>query len=178
MRILPTRARGAHVLLCVALLGLPFLAVAHGLRVAAQADVDAVRGQARYSDGSPAVEAFVSIFQGQAAEPLATGQTDAEGRFRFGVKQADTYRIVVGGEEGHRAEASVAWTPPGAIAGGQAGTVSAEAVATAVRTELLPLRDDIARLERRIWFAEVVGSIGILIGLAGANAWWRARRGR
>jgi len=170
--------RGARVFLCLALLALPATVGAHGLRVTAQADVDAVRGQARYSDGSPAAEAFVGVYQGQAAEPLATGKTDAEGRFRFGVKQADTYRIVIGGEEGHRAEVSVAWAPPGAIVGGQVGTAPTEAIAAAVRTELLPLRDDIARLERRIWFAEVVGSIGILIGLAGANAWWRARRGR
>jgi len=154
---------------------LPTAAGAHALRVSVQADADGVHGQALYADGTPARKEPVSLYGGDAARPLAETRTDANGRFRVPLAAAGTYRVVIDGEEGHRIETSIDWSPLQAAAGTPAADLAA-VVGAAVRSEAAPLREDLARLEGRIWFAELVGGVGILVGLAGALAWWRARR--
>lgn len=146
---------------------------AHGLRLSLQAEADGVRGQAFYSDGTPVRRQEVAVFGADAGQPLAVGRTDADGRFRLPLDAAGSYRVVVQGGHGHRAEASLAWAPPPA-----APAVDAEALAAAVRAELAPLREDLARLEARTRLADLVGGVGLLFGVAGAWAWWRSRARR
>lgn len=165
-----------HFVVIVVVAALPAAAVAHALRVSVVLDADGARGRALYADGTPAREVSVSLYEaGNEAKPVTETRTDADGRFRVALAAAGTYRIVVEGEEGHRTEARIVWSQQQA-SGGAASADLAAVVGAAVRNEAAPLREDIARLEERIWFAELVGSVGILIGLAGASAWWRARR--
>lgn len=178
---LPMFSRALPVLLLATAfaLALPCAASAHGLRLSLQAEAEGLRGQALYSDGTPARGEAAALFAAADAgdaRPLAQTQTDADGRFRFPLAAAGSYRVVVEGEEGHRSEATADWTPlprPGEAAGQGADTA---AVAAAVRAELAPLREDVARLDARIRLADLVGGVGIVIGLAGGLAWWRARR--
>ena len=175
-------------LLLAALLGLalPGSAAAHGLRVSAQAEADGLRGQAFYADGSPARDETVALYAGEATQPQAQARTDADGRFRLPLTQAGRYRVVVDGDEGHRAEAAIVWAPLAAASGTASGptlgaattaTVDAAQLAAAVRAEVAPLREDIARLQARIRLSDLVGGIGLIVGAVGLLAWWRARRG-
>lgn len=150
------------------------LVFAHGLNLSLQAAADGVVGQAFYADGSPARNEAVTLFGADAGKPLAEASTDAQGRFRLPLTVAGTYRVVVDGDEGHRAEAAIVWAPVMAAPTAE----SAAALAAAVRAEVAPLREDIARLQARVRLADLVGGIGFVVGLFGAYAWWRARAHR
>jgi nickel transport protein len=150
------------------------LVFAHGLNLSLQAAADGVVGQAFYADGTPARNEAVTLFGTDADKPLAEASTDAQGRFRLPLTVAGTYRVVVEGDEGHRVEAALDWTSVTAAPTAD----SAAAVAAAVRAEVAPLREDIARLQARVRLSDLVGGIGFVVGLFGAYAWWRARARR
>lgn len=138
-------------------------ALAHGLYVVPQHDRDAVRGQALHTDQSPASQVRVEVRRDGDHGLVATGMTDSAGRFEIAVPPGGPYRVVVLGDEGHRAEAPAVPLP----AGGGADPASLQA-----------LREDIARLEHRLRLQDLVGAIGYLVGLAGGLAWWHSRRRR
>lgn len=182
----PLRTLAALLLASLLGLALPGSAAAHGLRVSAQAEADGLRGQAFYADGIPARDEAVALYAGDASQPQAQARTDADGRFRLPLTRAGRYRVVVDGDEGHRGEAAVVWAPLAAAAGTASATatnaaptaaVDAAQLAAAVRAEVAPLREDLARLHARIRLSDLVGGIGLIVGAVGLLAWWRARRG-
>lgn len=155
-------------------------ALAHGLNLSLQPTAEGLRGQAIYADGAPARGEVVALFADNAAhgaKPQAQVRCDEDGRFQFALNAAGRYRVVVEGDEGHRVEAHLTWSAPGAPTVG-ATAVDSAVLAAALRDELAPLREDIARLQARIRLSDVVGGIGFVIGVFGAYAWWRTRAGR
>lgn len=165
LRTRPATAGALLLLLIVALTG-P-LAHAHGLRVSVQAEIDALRGQAFYADGTPAAGSRVEIYDlADGDVPAAAGITDADGRFYLAAALGRSYRVVVDGDEGHRAEAVAMLAP--AAAGME--------LSAALRAEIAPLREDVARLQQRIRMSDVIGGIGFIVGLFGGIAWLMARR--
>lgn len=155
------------VLLCAAASTI----AAHDLHLSVQAEVDGLRGQVFYAGGVPARHETVTLLDSETAESLARVSTDEEGRFHLRLVASGTYRVVVDDGKGHRAEAMVVWSPPLPTA----KTVDVATLAAALRTEIAPLREDLARLSERTRLADLIGGVGILLGLAGAFAWWRAR---
>ncbi len=153
----------AALLACALLAGGP-QARAHGLWVSAHAEGEAVVGQARYSDQGPATGLFIDVLDPASGAVLAQDSSGTDGRFRIAVPPRPAYRVVAEGDEGHRAEAEAVRVAP-------AGTDPAASDET-----LRLLRDDIARLERRIRLQDVLGGIGYILGLAGLGAWLMARR--
>ena len=169
-------------------------AFAHGLRLHLQADGTTVRGQAFYADGSPAAGTRVAFLGPQEpALELGSAVTDAQGRFAANLAAAGVVRVVVEGEEGHRAEGSVTLVPspaaaaavaspsaavPGpSLSAAAAGALFDEArLRAALRAELQPLREQVARLEHRLRVADAIAGVGFLVGIAGAWALFRARR--
>lgn len=132
------------------------MAFAHSLHLFAQNDGHTIEGKAYYSDQTPAAETYVGAYlQGQQSEdPILEGKTDSEGRFSLTVTQQGTYRVVVEGEEGHRASVV-------------ADNVQATSASTASANDLLILREDINQLKNRILVRDILGGVGYIVGALG-----------
>ena len=136
-------------------------AQAHGLDVIAQHSEGQVSGLALYSDGTPAAAIYVALVASEdASRVLAHSKTGEDGRFTFAAREGGGMRVIAEGEEGHRAQALVSDLPSGS-SGNQS---------------LLLLREDIARLEQHLWWRDVLGGIGYLVGVLGLWALWRSRQ--
>lgn len=162
----------SQIILVLALIASPAVH-AHGMRISVTPAQDGVAGRVWYSDETPGAGNAVSLVDAAGRE-LASTLSDAEGRFAFSAVAAGDYAVVAEGEEGHRAEARIAYAPA-------AGTVSAAGVEDAkltalLRAELQPLREDIARFEQRIRLHDLIGGVGFIAGLCGLLVAWRARR--
>ncbi|MFC4252991.1 carboxypeptidase regulatory-like domain-containing protein [Sinimarinibacterium flocculans] len=149
---------------------------AHGLRVVAAPQADGIAGRAFYSDETPATGETVLLFDAGGAR-LATTQTVDDGRFVFALSRHGEYLVVAEGEEGHRAETRVRVGPLPPSAASPVAALDDARLAALIRGELQPLREDIARYEKRIRLQNIVAGLGFIVGLAGAWVWWRARRG-
>ena len=99
-------------------------AFAHGISVWAEVleDGETVSVEVYFSDGKPAVGAGIEVFAEQppargegegdasgesGAEPIARGETDSEGRFRFRPEAPGALRIHASAGGHHRAEARI-----------------------------------------------------------------------
>lgn len=152
---------------------------AHGLRVTAAPTAEGIAGRSFYSDETAAAGERVSLADRQRQE-LAVVQTDADGRFAFAVAEEGDYWVIAEGEEGHRAEVAVRLEK--GAGNGRADSVVPGAdpaqLRRLLRDELHPIREELARYEKRIRLSEVIGGIGFIVGLAGAAALWRTRSSR
>lgn len=152
---------GSRTLLLVLLAVASTVAGAHGLDVVAQQQGAVVTGRALYSDGTPAANDFVQVRTAQG-HPVISGLVGVDGRFRFEVAaDGGPYRVVVEGEEGHRAQAEAARADASPASGGN---------------DLRLVREDIAALRRQLWLHDVIGGIGYFLGVAGLLAYLAARR--
>lgn len=159
--------RFGPLLLLLLWLGVAGSVQAHGLRVHAQLEGNAVHGRAWYSDDSPAVGERASLHRPEPdSMELAVTRTDAQGRFVLPAPPEAALRLVVEGDEGHREELMLA-APVTALPG---SPWQAE-----LRRELQPLREDIARLQQRIRIGDLLAGVGLIVGLAGGWALWRSR---
>ena len=155
--------------LLTALLGLCVAphAWTHALYVFAQYDGQTVTGKSYYSDMTPAVETYVEVLRQGENQPLLTGKTDNGGYFHLPLK-ADpnmALKVVVEGEEGHRATVVA-----------DRITANAGATTRAGDESLLLLRGDIAQLRDKIYLHDILGGIGYIVGIAGIAAWLKARK--
>jgi nickel transport protein len=148
---------------------------AHGLRIAAAPTDRGFAGQVLYSDDSPAANERVTLLDADRKEVSRT-HTDPEGRFFVPVPAPGAYQLVAFGEEGHRAEAQLRFAPLGGVPAATVPGADPQALAAAVRRELQPLREDIARYEQRMRLHDLLGGAGVIFGLAGGYALWRSRR--
>jgi len=165
-----------RLLTALALIAAATGAGAHALHLSLQTEASGVRGQAFFADGRPARGAAVAVYAAADDRPQARAHSDAEGRFHLPLAAAGDFRVVVDDGRGHRAETALRWEPaPTTTDATELAPVVAQTVSTAVRAELVPLREDLARLQARTRLAEAIGGVGMLIGLFGALAWWRAR---
>ncbi len=183
----------ALVLLLALLLAGP--AAAHSLRLFAKVEGREVSGYGFFVGGGRPRGADWSARM--AGLPLAQGQTDAEGGFRFELPEAVTGDVVIALDtgEGHMARVTLpperfggAPVPAGAIplrAGGPAlpaaeEPLSAQAlraiVSQAVEAEVTPLRERIERMDARMRVTDIVSGLFLILGGAGIALWARGRR--
>lgn len=193
-------ARRACALALCALLASAAPALAHRLIVFAAREGEAVTGYAFFVGGGRASEAqaFLRDAEGRT---LAQARTDAQGAFRFAPPQGLDVTIVVNAGDGHVAEAPVAGerfapeAPARAVAQESAQETPQESAQTSARAlapadlalierrvedavarQMRPLLEAQAQAAARIRFNDVMGGVGMIIGLFGAALWAMARR--
>ncbi|MBF0751700.1 MULTISPECIES: carboxypeptidase regulatory-like domain-containing protein [unclassified Pasteurella] len=135
---------------------------AHALHVFAQYDGQILSGKSYYSDLTPAAETYLEVFRSGMEEPILNAKTDTKGEFRLAVPNMtdSVLKVVVEGEEGHRASVVADRTSP----------------VNNQTADLMLLRADIAQLKDKIYWHDILGGIGYIVGIAGLIAWLNARK--
>ncbi len=133
---------------------------AHSLYLFAQYDGRTVSGKAYYSDMTPAAETYLEILQLGQTAPLLEGKTDSEGRFSYALDSEGTLKVVVEGEEGHKAAVVADRISPQTANHGD--------------NDLMLVREDIAKLKDKIYLHDILGGIGYILGVIGIWALYRA----
>ncbi|MBO1075531.1 cobalamin biosynthesis protein CbiL (plasmid) [Roseomonas marmotae] len=165
-------------------------AQAHKLKVFATVEGGVVRGYAFFIGGGRAA-ATPWIAHGATGGEIASGETDAEGRFDFRAPPpASEVTVTVDTREGHIASASLpaarfgGAAPAGGTsdpaADGRPAAVTQQPVAVmveeAVQHQLTPLMERIEQLDARLRFTDMVSGVFLILGLAGMAIWARGRR--
>lgn len=134
---------------------------AHALYVFAQYNGQTLSGKAYYSDMTPAAETYLEVFRSGVNDPILESKTDLQGAFNLAVADEPntTLKVVVEGEEGHRAT-----------------VVADRATSSNNGADLMLLREDIAHLKDKIFFRDILGGIGYIVGIVGIIAWFNARK--
>lgn len=167
-------------------------AQAHRLRVFATVEKGEVSGYAYFVGGARAKEASV-VFRDRADRELHRINADANGAFRWKPEPPQTIKIVVDAGEGHVGALVI----DGARFMGarsdaepeQEGSTVAEAAISPLSREIIettvdeavarhtrPLMEKFEAMETRTRFNDIVGGVGMIIGMAGAAMWVLARR--
>jgi len=164
-------------------------ALAHKIKVFATADGPTISGYAYFNGGNRAAGVRVAVAD-PAGTPVFSGTTDADGAFRFEATRRTDHVISVAGDDGHAASFVVAAAElperlPGAEAGSAAlpappspvGSLSRPApndpdelramIEQGVARQLRPLREQIESYQDKIWWHDVLGGIGYIVGLGG-----------
>lgn len=143
---------------------LPFYVSAHNLHVVVQQQGVQLQGDAYYSDMKPAVEHYVGVFKNNdPTNPIMESLTDQNGHIALTLPSAEQYILVVEGMEGHKVSLQV----PHIAAADNRNSIS--------QSEFQQLRKDIAQLQERIYWRDILGGIGYIFGLFGIAVWWRQR---
>jgi len=174
----------------LALAGVLLFAVpaeAHRLRVFATVEGGAIEGHAFFVGGGRPDGAAVRFVR--AGEVVHATTTDAEGAFAWRPEEPGPVTVVVDPGGGHTAEVTLgAERFGGAAASADALVSAAEASApnaldpdieaaleAAVARQIRPLLEAQAEAAGRIRFNDVMGGIGMIVGLAGVALWARTR---
>ena len=167
-------------------LALPQAALAHKLRVFAAVEDGAVTGYAFFVGGGRPQDVPWQITDATGAV-LAEGRTDDAGVYRWTPPAPQDLTVTVNAEDGHFASATVTAArfggqeaPPVAQPETPAVTAPApddEAVAAAVRREMLPLLERIEEMDNRLRFTDVISGVFLIQGAAGGILWLRGRKG-
>ena len=188
----------ATVLLAMVLA--PLSGHAHKLNLFAFVENNQVSIESYFPDGKKARNSEVQVLDAQG-KVLAAGVTDEQGSFVFGAPSPGPLRIVVNAGMGHLAEYALsaddlsgAPNPsPEAGAGVAplqqinapsmpapptdprvAGATSDETL-RAITHAIKPLAAEIAQLRQRTTLADIIGGIGLIMGILGAIGYFKAR---
>lgn len=139
------------------------LVFAHSLHLFAQYDGHAVSGKAYYSDMTPAANHYLEIFLDNQASAFSEGQTQEDGKFTIALPTAKQVKVVVQGEEGHLASTIA----------DRIDSRSTESSSTS--NELSLIREELAEIKDKIYWRDVMGGVGYILGLFGLWALLKSR---
>ena len=177
---------------------LPLLAVplmvtdaqAHRLKLFATLEDSTISGYAFFVGSGRAQDADLRI-KDMSGKEIAALRTDGQGAYLWKAPNAQTYHLVANTGDGHVAEATIdakRFSGVSAEAPDQsendepapAGTINAaqmeRIVDAAVARQMRPLIEAYEAAEGRTRFNDIMGGIGMIIGLAGLSLWAQARR--
>lgn len=181
------------LVLSLALL-LPMSASAHNVISSVFPSGTDIEGEIGFSNGDMAVDLLIEVFD-EAGTKLGETKTDGDGFFLFTPSQpvAHIFRGDLGA--GHVAEVTMDATDVAALLGQSiaapassatpASPVSPNAalsdqsraeLATMIRNELRPLRQELTAFKNKSNFQSVLGGIGYIFGLFGLGFYLAARR--
>ncbi|WP_301098202.1 carboxypeptidase regulatory-like domain-containing protein [Otariodibacter sp.] len=132
--------------------------LAHGLLVFAQYDGQKIMGKSYYTDMTPAAETYIEAYAEDNPKLLVSGKTDREGFFSLPATGDHSYKVVIEGMEGHRAE-----------------TIANKVSSSEQSDNLLLIREDIAKLRDKIYLRDIIGGIGYIFGIIGLWSLWHSR---
>lgn len=170
-------------------------ASAHSLKLFVTVDGTTLSGRGFFVGGGRPQGVAVEI-RDAGGRTVYGGRTDAQGGFAWTAPGPAAYTVAIDTGDGHFAQATVAAdrflggpasapTPmpggdPLAAAGPDGRTGLAAAVEAsidrALARRLTPLVEAQERSEARLRFADVMGGIGMIVGLGGLAAWGFGRR--
>lgn len=162
---------------------------AHRLRVFATVEQGAINGYAYFVGGARAKGASV-VFRDSADRDLHRASADAQGAFRWKPGSPQTIKVVVDAGEGHvativldrvrfiggRAEAEETGREESSMLTSTQREIIEASVDAAVARHTLPLMEAFDAMEARLRFNDIVGGIGMIMGIAGAAMWALSRR--
>ena len=165
-------------------------AKAHRLKLFATLEGDMISGYAFFVGSGRAQGAVISI-RDAADKEVATLTTDDAGAYAYKAPTAQNYRLTANTGDGHVADAVIdaarfsdaATEVASQSAVADAAPVSSvsqaqieRAVDAAVARQLRPLIEAYEAAEGRTRFNDIMGGIGMIVGLAGLALWASARR--
>lgn len=158
-------------------------ATAHGLRLFARVEGQAVSGYAFFVGGGRPSGIAWSARIGEKA--LAAGQTDEQGAFAFTVPEPVAAAVTISIDTGDGHVAALALAPArfggAAAASAPASGASAEEAGTpdieaAVARQVAPLLERIEAMDSRLRMTDILSGLFLIIGLAGMALWARSKR--
>ncbi len=172
--------------LALVLLLLHSPAWAHKLRVFASAEGGRISGYAYFSGGVRAQEVTVTVITPDG-QTVYQGRTDDQGQFGFAARQRSDHAIRVDGGDGHQADVIVSGLdlPPSLPAGAGLPVAASSSPIPAIPADLAgddglrayldqavarqirPLREQLDAYQEKIWWHDVVGGLGYIIGMGG-----------
>lgn len=167
-------------------------AQAHKLKVFATVEDQSIRGYAFFiGGGRPDGSSWIA--KDRSGEQIASGTTDAEGRFAFDIPAsvATDVTVTIDTREAHVASATIAAArfrdataeaasapaeTPAAAAQPPGDARIAAMVASAVQREVEPLLERIEAMDSRVRYTDTISGVFLIIGLVGIGLWARGRR--
>jgi nickel transport protein len=173
-------------------------ALAHKMKVFASATGPAISGYVYFNADSRAIDTKVTVV-GSDGSPVFEGLTDDHGQFSFQATRRMDHIISADGNDGHMATFMVtAAELPDSLPAAASGNATpapgplpsqaqAEGAVTAsddlrvfidqsIARQIRPLREQIDAYQEKIWWHDVIGGIGYIVGLAGLAFGWANRK--
>lgn len=177
---------------------------AHKIKVFATAEGTRIFGYAYFNGGTRAAGVRVAVVAPDGT-PIFSGITDTDGTFRFEATGRVDHWISVAGDDGHAASFVIpaadlperlpvspgaaavarserAASPPPDRAGAAAAPIDADQlramIEQGVAQQIRPLREQIESYQDKIWWHDVLGGIGYIVGLGGLAYGLGSRRSK
>lgn len=171
------------------LMALAAPASAHKMKVFADVEGDTVSGYAYFSPGGRAQRVGFVVTTGDGA-PVLSGTTDEQGQFSFQAGARVDYLITIDGGDGHVATTRVMAAdlpeaaPTVAVPAQRQNPNAADDdglrafIDRSVARQIRPLREQLDAYQEKIWWHDVIGGLGYILGLGGLAFGLSSRRER
>lgn len=157
-------------------------AAAHRLKLFATVEGDTIAGYAFFIGGGRPQGADI-VIRDAAGQVVHRTATDAQGGFAWTPPAPGDFTVTVDARDGHVATIAIGPdrfaeipTTPAPATSPETAAIE-QAVDRAVARQIRPLLEAYDEAEGRIRFNDVVGGIGMIVGLGGIALWLSGRRG-
>lgn len=168
-----------------------FSAQAHKLNMFAYIESDKVFVEGYFTDGVKPKNSDVTVSRLDGTV-IASGKTDEAGAFVFDITDRNGIKVVLNAGMGHQTEyvltavelgagSSANAAPPtpspnGPRAAGGAPAFNEDGIRRAVAEAVKPLAKEIDALKNKTRFSDIIGGLGLIIGLLGGFAYYKANQ--